>query len=417
MGNIKSITPINDGQTYDLEVDHPDHQFYLSNGILTSNSHAVLYSMISFQTAYLKAHYPVEFLLANLSQELKTNKQTRDENVEKIKQEIRSKNVKILPPNVNTSLINYHMKSDNELLTGFDAIKSLGDSAIQDIISKRPFKSFNDFMLRIDPSLVKANSIKALAACGALDDFKLPRSFMYLYCSDYREKLRIWQKKKIQKQFSYPEDVVKEWNLNDKFAIECKFIGEAFCCRPYKVYGNFFSGNNLTLNRIKNMPEKTKIPSFKGIIKDFFEFKVKKKESKNFGQSMAKMTLEDVEGNLVSCTIFTDKLVEARKRMSSFKKGMDFTKNLAINVACFVNMYDDEMNLIIDTLYQVATPPEVPSKANLASRKINMRIAKEDTLLNKCDIEDNIKEDEDNIEEDIEDVLYSKGHINLDEDE
>src|ERR1700761_2721181 len=107
MTNIKSITPIADGQTYDLEVDHPDHQFYLSNGVLTSNSHAIMYSFISYTTAYLKAHYPLEFLLANLMQELKSNAPSAEGNILRIKQELRNHHLEILPPNVNTSNLEY----------------------------------------------------------------------------------------------------------------------------------------------------------------------------------------------------------------------------------------------------------------------------------------------------------------------
>jgi DNA polymerase-3 subunit alpha len=66
MSNIKSIKFIGKHQTYDLEVNHPDHQFYLSNGMLTSNSHAALYSMVSYRTAHLKCHYPLEFAVANI---------------------------------------------------------------------------------------------------------------------------------------------------------------------------------------------------------------------------------------------------------------------------------------------------------------------------------------------------------------
>ena len=70
MTNIKTVKFIEPDITYDLEVDHRDHQFYLSNGMLSSNSHATFYSMLGYQTAYLKAHFPLEFLVANLMAEV-----------------------------------------------------------------------------------------------------------------------------------------------------------------------------------------------------------------------------------------------------------------------------------------------------------------------------------------------------------
>src|SRR5580692_4239393 len=61
-------------------------------------SHSVLYSMTSYKTAYLKAHYPIEFLLANLMSEIRSNAKVAKANIEKIKQELRTRGIKITPP-------------------------------------------------------------------------------------------------------------------------------------------------------------------------------------------------------------------------------------------------------------------------------------------------------------------------------
>src|ERR1019366_8231379 len=107
MTNIKSIKEIGEFQTYDLEVDHPDHQFYLTNGILTSNSHSTFYSMLAFTEAQLKAHYPIEFLLGKLMVEVQSGAPTAAANIDKIKAEIRSHKVKIIPPDINKSELRY----------------------------------------------------------------------------------------------------------------------------------------------------------------------------------------------------------------------------------------------------------------------------------------------------------------------
>lgn len=105
-------------------------------------SHAVLYSMIGYHTAYLKSHYPIEFLIANLMAEISSNSPDAKGKIEKIKKELRSHKVKILPPNINSSKLAYSISSDNVLLTGLDALKFVSDDAINDIIEKRPFKNF-----------------------------------------------------------------------------------------------------------------------------------------------------------------------------------------------------------------------------------------------------------------------------------
>lgn len=69
MSKIKSVSYLGEFDTYDLEVDHPDHQYYLANGILTSNSHSISYSHISFYTAWLRCHYPTQFMCALLNSE------------------------------------------------------------------------------------------------------------------------------------------------------------------------------------------------------------------------------------------------------------------------------------------------------------------------------------------------------------
>ena len=71
-------------------------------------SHSILYSMTSYKTAYLKAHYPIEFLLANLMAEVKSNNPDARGNIEKIKKEIRKHKVKILPPDINKSQVGLH---------------------------------------------------------------------------------------------------------------------------------------------------------------------------------------------------------------------------------------------------------------------------------------------------------------------
>ena len=152
----------------------------LFNGYGFNASHSVLYSMTSYHTAYLKAHYPIEFLMANLMAEVKSNSPDAKGNIEKIKKELRKHRVKIVPPDLNKSQLAYTIEDGNKLITGLDAIKFVGDEAIKDIIEKRPFKDFFDFMVRVSSKSVRSNNIQALAACGALDSFQAPPQ-IYLF--------------------------------------------------------------------------------------------------------------------------------------------------------------------------------------------------------------------------------------------
>lgn len=289
MTNIKSVTPIGKAQTYDLEVAHPDHQYYLSNGILTSNSHATLYSMISFHTAYLKANYSLEFLVANLMSEVRSNAKSSKDNILTIKTEIRNKKVKIVPPDLNTSSLSWKIVDDNTLMTGLDSLKYMGKDAIPELIEKRPFVSFQDLIYRTDSRKVRSPSIQAMAASGSLDPFNMDRKLMFHYASDYRAKLRnhmgrlerqltkewaasngykkaedelgvFWydsngrynppdlnpEDQRVKDHlalFNYPFPNEKPWTIQELFALEDFYMGEGISGSIFERYPKFFDKN------------------------------------------------------------------------------------------------------------------------------------------------------------------------------
>lgn len=335
-----------------------------------NKSHAVLYSMISYHTAYLKAHYPVEFLLANLKAKVNSGSKKSKSDIEKIKQEIRSYNVKILPPSINESDFSYKLIDDKTLLTGLDALKSVGDPCIQDILEKRPFKSFSDFMVRTDNSKVRSNSIQALAAAGALDCFNIPRHLIFIYCSDYRKKLTTWLKRhdpNIENfEYKFTENE-KEWTKPEMFSLERWFIGESLTINKQEGYGNFFKSNNfINIKDFKDLPKKTQIPSIKAEVKDFFELKVKKEGSKYFGQPMCKINLEDINGDSISLTIFPDSyksITEGLKKEHGNKIKLEI--GICLHFSASLDEYESEKTLSLSQLYSIAPIPQIPKYAKI----------------------------------------------------
>lgn len=384
-------------------------------------SHSVLYSMTSYKTAYLKAHYPVEFLLANLMAEVKSNAPDAKGNLEKIKKELRKHKVKIIAPDVNKSQLAYTIEDENRLITGLDAIKFVGEDAIKDIIEKRPFKDFFDFMVRVSSKAVRANSIQALAACGALDSFKMSRKQMFLYCSDYRKKLQVWLKKHdpTTEQFVYPWPDEPEWTIEERYALEQYYLSESFVCKPAVAYGEFFKDDHKTVADIRKAKDKTNIGSFKGIVRDYFEFRVKKETSKYYGQAMIKATLEDKYGDQVTCTIFPDRWQNVQDRIKIINKKAEFGTGIALHFAGNTNNYEDDMGIILDTLFNIAVPPSLP--ADLKAKKVNLKLAKSkltapEAILPKDSAWEKTNDPQDLYQE-IEDTLYDEGLIDLDEEE
>jgi DNA polymerase-3 subunit alpha len=377
-------------------------------------SHAVLYSMISFHTAYLKAHFPTEFLLANLMYEVRsTNAKVAKKNIEKIKQEIRKSGIRIDKPNINKSGITYQIQKDGSLLTGLEAIKNAGNDPIEDIMLKRPFTSFDDFMIRSDSSKMRSNTIQALAISGCFGEFNIPRHLIYLYCSDYKKKLQVWLKKhdpKVEK-FEYAWPVEKEWELPELYALEIQCMGEAFVCRKDKAFGNgnFFDGKSTKIKDIKLLEDKTQIQSIKAEIKDIFVLKVKKETSKYLGQDMLKCMCEDEYGDQISLTIFPKTLIEVKDRIKYLSGGRyKFEEGIAIHFSGSVNHYMDDIGIVLENIHTSCPPPAVPK--NLKAKK----------TVKKISIIDSNKKDTNDLNDlmsDIEDDLFNEGLIDLDDED
>jgi DNA polymerase III alpha subunit/intein/homing endonuclease len=380
-------------------------------------SHSTFYSMLAFVEAQLKAHFPMEFLLGKLMEEVKSNAPNAATNILKIKSEIRALKIKIIPPDINKSELRYVIH-DNKLITGLDAIKYVSDEAIKDIISKRPFHSFQDFMSRISSKVVRANAIQAFAASGCLDTFEIPRHLIFLYCSDYRKKLQVWVKKHdpATEEFIYPWPNDPNWTIPQTYAMEQFYLGEAFVCKMRGAYGDFFKdGEFLTIAQTQKMPNKTAIKSMKAVVRDFFEFRIKKETSKYLGQAMIKATIEDINGDQCGLTIFPDRWKMIQERIQELGNGkFKFEEGVALHFSGSSNLYEDELGIILNDLYNFHPIPQRPPALDLKAKKINLKLIKKEEKEVK---EKNINDPGDLFEE-IEGDLIDEGLIDdTDEDE
>ena len=132
-----------------------------------NKSHSAAYALIAYQTAYLKAHYPVEFMAALISGDM-----SNTDKVYKYIQECKEMGIKVLPPDVNESVTTFSVKG-NSLRFGLAAIKNVGESAVEAILEARegkgPFSSLYDFCRRVDLGRVNRKTIESLIKAGAFD--------------------------------------------------------------------------------------------------------------------------------------------------------------------------------------------------------------------------------------------------------
>ena len=139
-----------------------------------NKSHATCYSWVSYQTAYLKAHYPAEFMAGNMSRCLNDIGK-----ITKLMSECKAMGVKCLGPDVNESWQKFAANKNGEIRFGLAAVKGMGEAAAQAIIDERqkngPYKSVLDFAERVSLSAVNRKAFESLALCGGFDSFGIKR--------------------------------------------------------------------------------------------------------------------------------------------------------------------------------------------------------------------------------------------------
>lgn len=140
-----------------------------------NKAHAACYAMIAYQTAYLKANYPVEYMTAVLSAESRANTgPSRDEKITSIVAECKRMGITLLPPDINASQVEF-TSAQGAVRFGLSAIKNVGTAAIESILEAReggrPFASLPDTLLRVDLSKVNRKTFESLIKAGAMDAF------------------------------------------------------------------------------------------------------------------------------------------------------------------------------------------------------------------------------------------------------
>lgn len=140
-----------------------------------NKSHSAAYALISYQTAYIKAHFPIEFMAALISSDV--------ENADKILKylnDCREMSIAILPPDINHSLARFSVL-DERIRFGLSGVKNVGEEAIREIVSGRvqgPYKNLLDLCLRVNPRKVTKRVLEYLIKSGAMDSIGTNRAGM-----------------------------------------------------------------------------------------------------------------------------------------------------------------------------------------------------------------------------------------------
>jgi DNA polymerase-3 subunit alpha len=145
-----------------------------------NKSHAAAYALVSFQTAWLKAHHPVEFFVASMAYDI-----TNTDRLAAFTEDARRSGVAVLPPCINRSQADFSVERAGEKLTvryALAALKNVGEKAMEDVVTGRGdgYAALPDFSKRVDPKLLNKRQLESLIAAGCFDAIDANRAGVYL---------------------------------------------------------------------------------------------------------------------------------------------------------------------------------------------------------------------------------------------
>ncbi len=274
-----------------------------------NKSHGTAYAFLSYQTAYLKAHYPHEFMASTINSYLGTIKK-----VVKYIEETKAMNIPIKQPDINKSDFEV-IPEDEALRLGLGIIKNVGQNAVINIIESRSdgqYTSFYDFLLKVDLRTVNKKSIESLIKSGAFDSLGIERYILWENLSEIMNRAESEKKKKENGMISlFGEAEADDWETALK--VDNKWDKEQLLNYEFEVLEFFISGHPLekykeiyhsvvshTLDDFNDLDADSKIVMI-GIVNN-----IQKKKARR-GGNYALFRLFTMEG-YISCTIFNETL-------------------------------------------------------------------------------------------------------------
>ena len=272
-----------------------------------NKSHAACYALIAYQTGYLKAHFPSEFLAALLTSD--------HGNMDRLAidiEEAERMQIRVLPPSVNESLANFTVVAGGDIRFGLNAIKGVGEGPIHAILEVREsggkFADLADFASRVDPSVSRKRTLEALAFSGALDDLGERASIAASAPSlaDFAKAVKnqaetiqgsLFENGGESPQLEFRLEKVKPASRSQRLKWEKELLGMYVSAHPLAGLKKVL-GKKVHLVEKLNRKDVGKTHTVGGIVTNF-----RKLVTKKSGQTMAFLTLEDPTG-IIEVSVF-----------------------------------------------------------------------------------------------------------------
>ncbi|TXH11380.1 MAG: hypothetical protein E6R04_02020 [Spirochaetes bacterium] len=270
MAKIVSCNPAGKQQAYDLEVDHPDHQFYLANGVLTSNSHAMAYAITSYQCAWFLTYYPDEWIASYLDfATVGKKKSTSGDDPKSVAMvEAQMLGYRFGKPDINYSEDKFTIREGKVLIPSFSAIKGVGTASLSEIRRNRPYTELRDLILNRDGTwrhskfnkkalshLIKTNAFESMGLVGPGKVFENYKQMHFALIDNYDNLKRISGLKKNNDASAVLAGIVtnlketgmEDWTTDEKIEFSKDLTGQidvSLIITPKMA--DFFNKNDIT---------------------------------------------------------------------------------------------------------------------------------------------------------------------------
>ena len=284
-------------------------------GYAFNKSHSVAYAMLAYRMAYLKTHYPREFMAAMMTGEASSTAKMTRYRAECAKlADFLEVEINLLPPDINSSQKDFTVE-DNDIVFGLVAIKSVGDAAIDEIVAAREkggsFTSIQDFCERVNTKLVNKRATESLIMSGAFDSIDTHRARLFENVELAMKASQAAQEERARGQMNIFGDIeekppitvtfadTSEWKPLERLMKEKEQLGFYVSGHPLEEYGDII--NNFTDSTTESLVEHQLGSEIyvAGMITEVKLLTTKK------GDSMAALGFEDLEG-AVEVVVFPD---------------------------------------------------------------------------------------------------------------
>ena len=344
-----------------------------------NKSHAAAYAMIAYQTAYLKAYYPNEFIAASMTNELSNTDKLAEFN-----EELKRLKIKVIAPCINNCFAEFVSK-DNSLYYALGAIKSVGFEAINSIVIEREkngkFKSLNDFLNRVNPKNINKLQLEGLVKAGAFDCFNKNRKMLFDSIPNIILSTKAIHENRLNNQAALFKDDNKQIfevnNLNnDKWEYEEKMSKE------FESVGFYITDH--PLNDYKEIMDIYHAQTYKEFIENNKDtmvlagtvMKIQLKKT-NKGNSFALVKFSDFSG-VYELFLFSDiyelnreKLKEGKSFLITVSKDISSQDDRfkRINVRKIISISDIINKSYTDILIEIDNTENLPKLSELISEK------------------------------------------------